>query len=358
MGKRTVKKTKHKPSTSNHFLEVPSYLGEQNIPMTVELTQYNADQVEIKSVDLQSSIKDYIDDSKINWFNIVGISDGIKVNKICRDCGLHGFDIRDLLSDQQIVKMVVYDKVTFILLTAFCLGEDENINSTQIAFIVGDNYIISFQDSPKTIFTDVQAAIKQNNLLIRKKTADFLLYILLNVVNSLNINAILNVEDQLTRIEDQLIKQEPYTSQLLHFLHIRRVDYILMKRSIISLREEYRNLQQNDNGLIKGDNVIYFNHFDDRLRTMLGNLETLHESLSSLLDLYYNNNNMKMNEIMKRLTLVSTIFIPLTFMVGVWGMNFKFMPELEWEYGYIAAWIILALVAIFSGYFLKKKRWF
>jgi magnesium transporter len=114
----------------------------------------------------------------------------------------------------------------------------------------------------------------------------------------------------------------------------------------------------NANKLIKEENIVYFNDFDDRMRTTLGDLASFHESLTSLLDLYYNNNNLKMNEIIKRLTVVSTIFIPLTFMVGVWGMNFKFMPEIEWEYGYFFSWMVLALVALFTYLWMRKQKWF
>ena len=145
---------------------------------------------------------------------------------------------------------------------------------------------------------------------------------------------------------------------ILQFMHRCRVNYMHIKRTVIALREEYSNLLHNTNKLIKEENIVYFNDFDDRMRTTLSDLASFHESLTSLLDLYYNNNNLKMNEIIKRLTVVSTIFIPLTFMVGVWGMNFKFMPEIEWEYGYLFSWIVLVLIALFNYLWMRKQKWF
>lgn len=162
---------------------------------------------------------------------------------------------------------------------------------------------------------------------------------------------------KLDEMEDKLIHQEDTDKNVMGFLRMRRSDYAVIRRSIMPLREEYVNLLHNSNNLILDDNIMYFNDFDDRLRTTLEELEIMHETLASLIDLYFNNNNLRMNEIIKRLTIVSTIFIPLTFMVGVWGMNFKFMPELEWEYGYVVSWLILIVIAIIAILFLKRKKW-
>ena len=357
MKKRTLKKTKNKPR-DNNILTKPIYLGDKDIPMSIELLQYDALRMEVKNMTLQSSIKENIDNSKVNWFKISGISDATQVNRICREFGLHGFDVKDLLADQQVVKIVAYDDVTFVLMSSFYLEPNiTGLDDMQIAFIFGNNFIVSFQEALIPVFEEVKQDIEENNGLIRQKGTDFLLYILLNAVNLSNINTIMGIEDYLAEIEDQLIVRKD-SIDILQFLHRCRVDYMHIKRSVISLREEYANLLHNTNKLISAENIVYFNDFDDRMRTMLGDLASFHESLTSLLDLYYNNNNLKMNEIIKRLTIVSTIFIPLTFMVGVWGMNFKYMPETEWKYGYIFSWLALGVVAIFTYLWMRKQKWF
>lgn len=357
MKKRTLKKTKNKPR-DNNILTKPIYLGDKDIPMSIELLQYDALRMEVKNMTLQSSIKENIDNSKVNWFKISGISDATQVNRICREFGLHGFDVKDLLADQQVVKIVAYDDVTFVLMSSFYLEPNiTGLDDMQIAFIFGNNFIVSFQEALIPVFEEVKQDIEENNGLIRQKGTDFLLYILLNAVNLSNINTIMGIEDYLAEIEDQLIVRKD-SIDILQFLHRCRVDYMHIKRSVISLREEYANLLHNTNKLISAENIVYFNDFDDRMRTMLGDLASFHESLTSLLDLYYNNNNLKMNEIIKRLTIVSTIFIPLTFMVGVWGMNFKYMPETEWKYGYIFSWLALGIVAISTYLWMRKQKWF
>lgn len=352
------KKSKRKLSQNNYFLTKPIYLGDKNIPMSIELIQYDSMRVEVKNVPLQSSLKDQIDSTKVNWFKITGISDANLVNRICLELGLHSFDVKDLLADQQVVKAVGYDNVSYVLMSAFY--EDGNIidiDDMQVGFILGENFIVSFQEASIPVFDEVKKNIEENNIQIRKRGADYLLYILLNAVNVGNVNTVMNIEDRMADVEDKLIAGND-SINILQLLHACRVDYMHIRRSIVSLREEFSNLLHNTNKLIKEENIVYFNDYDDRMRTTLSDLAAFHESLTSLLDLYYNNNNLKMNQIIKRLTIVSTIFIPLTFMVGVWGMNFRIMPEIDWKYGYLAAWLILIIIAIFSYLWMRKQKWF
>lgn len=342
----------------NNFLATPTYLGDKNIPMTIELLQYDASRMNAKSFPLQSSIKDSIDKTKVNWFRITGISDAAQVSRICLELGLHGFDVKDLLADRQVVKTVTYDEVTFILMSSFYLEKDTvNMDDIQIAFILGKDYVVSFQEEFVPVFDEVKKEIEQDNTLIRKKGTNFLLYVLLSAVNVTNLNTLMSIEDKLADVEELLIQRKG-SIDTLKFLHACRVNYMHIKRSVIALREEYNNLLRNSNKLIEEESIIYFNEFDDRMRTTLAELSSFHESLTSLLDLYYNNNNLRMNEIIKRLTIVSTIFIPLTFMVGVWGMNFKLMPELDWKYGYLASWLTLALIAVFTYLWMRQQKWF
>jgi len=358
MGRKDLRKKKSKLPNRNYILTKPVYFGDKNIPMSIELVQYNSGYIDIRDIPMTSSLKDFIDESKVNWFRVTGISDAALVNKICLEFGLHNFDVKDLLSDQQVAKVVAYDNVNYVLMSSFYQENDTlNLDDMQVAFIMGKNFIISFQEAALPVFDDVKKEIEENNVMIRQKGTDFLLYILLNIVNLSNINAVMSIEDELAAIEDNLIAGKD-SEGTLQFLHVCRVNYTHIKRSVVSLREEFSNLLHNTNKLIKDENIVYFNDFDDRMRTTLGDLVSFHESLTSLSDMYYNNNNLKMNEIIKRLTIVSTIFIPLTFLVGVWGMNFDFMPETELKYGYLAAWLILIVIAVFTYLWMRKQKWF
>lgn len=338
-------------------MSVPTYLGDRLFPTQTELIQYTEQSFVTYKVDLGGDLTDKFEPDKNNWLFTKGLSDEGFINKICRSIGLHGFDIRDLLSDQQVVKVAIYPEVAFVIVSGFRLTDKSDLDEIKLAFALGKNYLISFQENEDSPFEEVKKAISENILQVRDKPIDFLLYILLNAVNAININTIMQMENELVEMEELLISgKNPVDVQQL--LHQRRINYIQIKRSIISLREEFSNLTQTKSPLINNGDLIYFHNFDDRLRSFYGSLESYHESLISLSDVYYNNNNLIMNNIIKRLTIVSTIFIPLTFLVGVWGMNFKFMPETEWPHGYLFAWICFFLVGIGTFILMKWKKWF
>lgn len=358
MTKRVSHKTKRKPKVAKHLLATPSYQGDNNIPTSITLVQYDDKQVLVKDMSSVSNLKNEIVADKVNWFKIVGISDAVRISDICYSFGLQTFDIKDLMSDQQVVKVVAYDKITYLLMPGFYLkDEGRQLDDMQIGFIIGENFIVSFQETDVPIFDDIQNGIEENQIQIRQRSNDYLLYILLRVINMMYNNTIIGMEDHLEDVENKIYAPKG-SPDAMPMLRRRRLDYVYMKRFIVSLREEYVNLLHNTNHLIKDGNLIYFNDFDDKLRTALSNLEAFHESLISLLDEYYNNNNLRMNEIMKQLTVVATIFIPLTFLVGVWGMNFRFMPELEWQYGYFISWGLFVAVVVFVCVWMKKKGWF
>lgn len=335
----------------------PEYLGEVDIPTTVDLIQYNENEYSKTVLHLNNNFDKHLKNDCINWFKVTGLSDADYINGICKNFGLHNFDVRELLSDAKVVKFALYDKVTFALISGYYFNNDNEVEDMQLAFILGDNFVISFKESPIPVFKEVEKAIVENNIVLRQKGADFLLYILLSTVNSFNNDFIIQSEDNLINIEERLISGED-TIDVLHILRSQRKIHIQLKRFMSSLREEYENMLDNSNQKVKKANIVYFENLDDKYRTTASNIESYEESIKSLLDLFYNNNSMKMSEIMKRLTIVATIFIPLTFLVGVWGMNFVNMPELTWEYGYIAAWIVFAVVAIAGVWMMKKKKWF
>lgn len=351
------KRAKHRNRLIERSLNKHQMEGVISVPTSVELVQYNDQQWERKNISAHTDLRKYIEPNKVSWFQVTGISDVEYVSEICKSFGLHTFDVRDLLTDPHVVKLVLYDNVTFALVSGFHHNHEGDLEDEQMAFILGENFVISFKETRMPVFKDVEKLIEDNNLIIRRKTADYLFYILLSTVNSMNNELILRSEEHLFKIEDQLIMQKE-TVDVLHFLHNQRITHMQLKRFISSFREEHNNLLENDNNLVKEENMVYFDNLDDKLRTTSNNLDNFQESLLSLLDLYYSNNSLKMNEVMKRLTVVSTIFIPLTFLVGVWGMNFKFMPELEWEYGYLVAWAIFVAVVVIMALLLKKKRWF
>lgn len=359
MSKQGSNNVQNKKKVRNsHFLETLTYQGNFKIPTSIELIQYSDKHFVEKQIPITENLKSDIAKDSVNWFKITGISDAQTIYNICKLFGIQRFDIKDLLSYNQVTKVIVYEQVTFILMSGCAMNDSYGTNLHQVAFILGDNYIISFQETPEPIFDDVKEAIKSSKIGIREKSADFLLYLLLNDVHSSYNESLVRLTDIINEMEDKLIDDNTQGINVMKFIQARKKEYSLLKRSVSAMREEYINLLHNTNRLIKNNNIVYFNDFDDRLRTSLDDLEMFHISISSLSDLYFNNNNLRMNNVIKKLTLVSTIFIPLTFMVGVWGMNFENMPELKWAHGYLFAWGIMIVIVVIALFFLKRKKWF
>lgn len=348
----------NKRRRNSKLLETISYLGNIQIPTSIELIQYTEKQFFTQAVKSSDNLKTLVNKDMVNWFKITGISDVQTIYNICKSFGVQRFDIKDLLSSQHITKVIAYEQNTFILMSGCIADELHKPAFNRIGFIFGDNYIISFQESKEPVFDDVKEAIKSGGVHLREKGADFLLYILLNDVQSSYNEILLKLSDKIDEVEDCLINDDINNLNVMKFIQSQKKEYTLLKRSVSSMREEFSNLLHNTNRLIRNDNIMYFNDFDDRLRTTLDDLEMFFLSISSLSDLYFNNNNLRMNNVIKKLTIVSTIFIPLTFMVGVWGMNFEFMPELRWAHGYLFAWVVMVLIAILAVYFLRRKKWF
>lgn len=341
-----------------HFLESLAYEGSFKIPTSIELIQYNIKQFSSKQLSPTEDLRTKIDKDMVNWFKITGISDAQTIYNICKSFGIQRFDVKDLLSYNQVTKVIVYEEVTFILMSRCALQNSYQPHLHQVAFIMGENFIISFQETPDPIFDNIKEAIKDAKVGIRGKSADFLLYLLLNDVHSTYNESLINITDAINEMEDKLIDDNTKGINVMKFIQARKKEYSLLKRSVAAMREEYINLLHNTNRLIKSNNMVYFNDFDDRLRTSLDDLEMFHISINSLSDLYFNNNNLRMNNVIKKLTIVSTIFIPLTFIVGVWGMNFEYMPELRWVHGYLFAWVVMIFIVAVALFFLKRKKWF
>lgn len=357
MSKHSNNKNK-KNTKRSHILDNLTYLGDDFIQTTIDLIKYNKSSFSSTSLASSTNLKENISSDNVNWFKITGISEVESIYNICRSFGVQRFDVKDLISDHLVTKVISYDMSTFVLISCPFITDDSSLKTDQVAFILTKDSILSIQERDIPIFGDALVAIESNKVMIREKGCDYLLYILLSCVYSYYNECIVKIATEITEMEDALIARDDDNVDVMRFIQNRKKDYSRLKRMISPMREEYPNLLHNANNLIAEKDMMYFNDFDDRIRIASEDIEALHESITSLSDLYFNNNNMKMNNIIKKLTVVSTIFIPLTFMAGVWGMNFDLMPELKWKYGYLFAWGMMILVAVIAILYLKIKKWF
>ena len=341
---------------NNLLIEQLSYNGAESTPTLVNVYSYTA-----KGIDKHSfkSNSDWLvlDANTKYWIKVDGFSDVDLIKDITSHFNLNFLLTQDILNVNHPTKIEEYDDFIICLLKLFIKDLDGEYQPLQVTIVLGENYLITFSEIEHPFMEKIIAALEQNTLRIRQKSVDYLMSVVLNSIVSNHTQVILDVNDNLDDLEE-LILTNTSAQNLGIEIQKNRKQYIRIKKAILPLREQYGRLLRANAHLIRHENKAYYDDVNDHLQYVLQNIELCREMLSSLADLYISNNDLKMNDVMKRLTVVSTIFIPLTFLVGVWGMNFENMPELSLKYGYIMAWIIMLVIGIAVYIYFKIKKWY
>ena len=245
-----------------------------------------------------------------------------------------------------------------IILNSSYYDANMEIHSEHISILVTGNVVITFTESNNPVFANTMKALESDMLSLRKKGSGLLLAFLLNTIIANLVETASKVEEMLEDIEETLLDIKSDQGNMGSMIQQRRHEYMLIRKNSQPLKEQFPKLLRTENGIISPDMLPVYTDVSDQLQFVIQTTESCREIISSLVDLYISNNDLRMNAIMKRLTVVSTLFIPLTFLVGVWGMNFKLMPELDWEYGYGIAWGVMFLTGILTWIYMRKKDWF
>ncbi len=292
----------------------------------------------------------------VNWVNLDGLSDTSIINKIGEHYSLHGLLLEDISLDQQ-PKVEEYDDYLFFSLKMLYRIEKNIIDYEQISFVLGKNYLISFQEKEGDLFGPLRERIRLDQGKIRKKKADYLLYRLVDIIVDNYYTVLDSIGQQIEHIEDDIYKN----SDGQEFRKIQRLkkELIYLRKALYPLRDAMSKLIKDESGFIDSSNARFFSDIYSHVAHLIDSLDTYKDLTSGLMDIYINTLNTRMNEVMKVLTIISTIFIPLTFIVGIYGMNFDFMPELRLEHGYYGVLIFMLLIMIgMIWYFKYKKKWF
>lgn len=350
---------KHKNVDNRHLSEHYYYVGEHKTETTISLTQFNAVSIDTRDIDPNiESFKSLVDSNRINWFQVSGLTNSEAVTRIVNDFGMHNLDAKDILTPDHVAKIEEYDKHMLFIFNSTYYNSNLKLNSEHISILITDNIVITFTESNNPVFENACKALESNMMNIRKKGVGLFLAFLLNIIFANLVEAASKVEDLLEDIEETLLDTKCDQSGVGSQIQQRRKDYMMIKKNTQPLREQFSKLLRTDVVLINREIRPIYNDLADQLQFVTQTMESCREIISALVDLYISNNDLRMNGIMKRLTVVSTIFIPLTFLAGVWGMNYKFMPELEWKYGYFIAWGLMIAVGFISLRYMQKKDWF
>lgn len=335
------------------------YTGDkEKEPVKIKLIEYSIDDFTEKIVDNVKEIFNCRDNNKISWINIDGVHNLQIIEKIQKQFNIHPLAMEDILHVTQRPKMEDYPDYIFIVLRMlFYDNKQRTLKSEQVSLILGKNLIITFLEDEGDVFDPVRERIRKAGTKIRLNGSDFLAYSLIDSIVDSYFYILEQIGEEVEDLEDRLILQPE--KEDLQIVHRMRRNMILLRKSVWPLREVILAMQRNDHFVIEQKTQIYLRDLYDHIIQIIDTIESYRDMLVGMLDAYLSSMSNKMNEVMKVLTIISTLFIPLTFLAGVYGMNFKYFPELEKEWMYPwGFWIFTLLIIIGMVIFFKKKKWF
>ncbi|GAN33587.1 MAG: magnesium and cobalt transport protein CorA [Candidatus Brocadia sp.] len=292
----------------------------------------------------------------IAWINIDGIHRSDILGRLGEGFGLHPLTVEDIMNIDQRPKIEDFKEYSYIALKMLQFsGKDGEVISEQVSLVLGSNFVISFQEREVDIFHVIRERIRTNKGRIRKMGADYLAYCLLDAIVDNYFIIMETLGEKIESLEDELVSNP--TPVTLHAIYKLKMNTILLRRSVWPLREVIGGLERGESSLIRESTRIYYKDIHDHTLHIIDTLETFREMVAGMLEIYLSSISNRLNAVIKVLTMLATIFMPLTFIAGIYGMNFKYMPELEWRWGYPIILFIMAAVGIIMVYYFKKKRW-
>jgi magnesium transporter len=321
----------------------------------IKIMRYDEASLGEKEINSIKELREEKDRPGVLWINIDGLQDVQLLGEVGTLFGLHPLILEDILNTDQRPKMEDFCDYIYIVLKNFYNQTDEVIHAEQVSIILGKNFVLSFMEKKSEIFEPIRERLRANKGKIRKVGGDYLVHAIMDNIVDNYFGLLENLEEKIENLEDDLVKQTtPATLQEIHNL---KRELIYLRKSLWPLREAISSLQRSDSPLISESSVIYFKDIFDHVIAIIDTVETFRDTLSGMLDIYLSSISIKLNEVMKVLTIIATIFMPLTFLAGVYGMNFKHMPELEWHWGYFGLWGIMLTIAILMLIFFRRKKW-
>lgn len=349
--KERSKKAGLPPGTLIHIGEKKT--GEARI----NIIDYDGTHLQEKEIKKLDECIQYKDKPTVTWINVDGIHQ-VEILEKLGDCfGLHPLVLEDILNTDQRPKMEDYGDYIYTVLKMIYYDDKNNgIVTEQVSVILGQNFVISFQEGiDGDVFNSVRERIRSEKSRIRRMGADYLAYSLLDSVVDNYFIVLERLGEKIESLEDELVNNPtPKTLQIIHDL---KREMIFLRKSVWPLREVINALERGESPLVKDTTRIYLKDVYDHTIQVIDTVETFRDMLSGMLDIYLSSLSNRLNSVMKVLTIIATIFMPLTFLAGVYGMNFKYMPELEWHWGYPLILLVMITIAVSMLIYFKIKKW-
>ena len=332
------------------------YVGEEPPdPARITVIDYGPDHYEEREIDELSEVDGYRDRDTVTWINVDGVHETDIVEEVGARYGLHPLLMEDVVSTGQRPKMEEYEDHVFLVLQMLVPEDGAAVRDEQVSLVLGPGWVVSFQERRGDVFDGLRDRLRTGKSLARRAGSDYLAYRLLDAVVDQYFVVLERMGDRLEELEEQVI--EDPDREVLEEVHALKRELLFIRRAAWPVRELVNSLQRADSGLVSDQTMPYLRDVYDHAVQVIDTTETYRDLVSGLIDLYMSGVSNRMNEVMKVLTVIATIFIPVTFVAGIYGMNFQWMPELGWRWGYPAALGLMALMAGGMVAYFRRRDW-
>lgn len=348
--KHSSKKSGLPPGTLVH-------VGEKKVEQVrISYIDYDERNIEEKQVSRIEECFPLKQTPTVSWINIDGLHEVEILEKLGKQFDLHTLMLEDILNTDQRPKLEDFDKHLFVVLKMLSFDEQtQAIENEQVSLVLGENFVISFQERLGDVFEPIRERIRTAKGRIRKMGPDYLMYALLDAIIDNYFGILEKFGDKIELMEEELVSNP--AEKTLQQIHYLKREMIFLRRSVWPLRELISGMERNESSLIKESTDAYLRDLYDHTIQVIDVVESFRDMVSGMLDTYLSSISNRMNSVMKVLTIIATIFIPLTFVAGIYGMNFENMPELKWRYGYATVWLIMIVIAGLMILYFKRKKW-
>lgn len=335
----------------------PVHIGDwKTEKVRITVLDYDEARFEEKEVERPEECFPFRDKPSVTWINIDGLHDLEIIEKIGAHFNLHPLNVEGIANTEQRPKSEDLVDYLFIVLKMLYLEEgNDDVVAEQVSLVLGSNFVISFQERQGDVFEQIRDRIRNAKGRIRKMGSDYLGYSLIDAIVDNYFVVLEKLSGKVELLEEELLPN-PKPETLPAIQGLKRA-LISLRKSVWPLREVVSALERGESPLIKKTTRPYLRDVYDHTIQVIDTTEALRDMVAGILDIYLSGLSNKMNEVMKVLTIIATIFIPLTFIAGIYGMNFQYMPELKWRYSYAVVWIVMGIVGLSMLVYFRKKRW-
>ncbi len=358
-----VKRIRHlskRPKSTKALHQAPgtvTYVGiKEQVETTLEVIDYNAEAFDRVTSKTPEDAFSFEAEDRTTWINIDGLSNTSEIEKVGKYYELHPLIIEDIVNTNQRPKIDEYKDYFFIVAKMLYYRKDGELVNEHISMVLGKNYVLTFQEAGGDVFDGVRERLSKAKGRIRSRGADYLVFALLDAIVDNYFVVVEEMSDKIENLEERLFNAQPNDDITLEIQELKRT-MLRIRRAVNPLREVVSRLEKVDHDLVQEQTISYIRDLYDHMIQVSENIEIYREMTWGLMDMYMTTISNKMNEVMKVLTIMASIFIPLTFLAGLYGMNFEYMPELEYKFSYPILLGVMFIMLLAMLFYFKRKRW-